>query len=454
MNYQDFINCKTQLANAGGFKPIFIPDFLYDFQKYLVEWSLLNGRSALFADTGMGKTPMQLVWAENVARHTNKRVLILTPLAVSYQTTREAEKFGIDCRRSQNGELNGKITVTNYEKLHLFNSNDFIGVVCDESSRLKAFDGATRKMVTEFMRKLPYRLLATATAAPNDYVELGTSSEALGFWGHVDMLNRYFKNDKNNVSAKRYYGKKIEWRFKGHAEVPFWRWIASWARALRRPSDFGFVDDGFVLPPLVEQQHLIDIDEPLPGYLFNLPAVGLHEQRKERRHTLKRRCEEAATFVNNTGKPALLWCHLNNEGDYLEKIIGDGVQISGKDSDERKEEKFLGFISGEIRVLITKPKIGAWGLNLQHCSHIVYFPDHSYEAFYQGIRRCWRFGQKNKVIVDIITTEGEKIIMQNVKRKAEQADKMFSHLIAEMNNAIKIDRRNDFTQKERIPEWL
>ncbi len=454
MTYNDFIDKKTQLGTQDGFRPVFMPDWMFYFQKHLVEWAVIQGRSAVFADCGMGKTPMQLVWAENVVRHTNKRVLILTPLAVSHQTVAEAKKFDIECHRSHAGELYNGIVVTNYERLHYFNPNDFAGVVCDESSILKSFDGTRRIEITEFMRKLPYRLLATATAASNDYIELGTSSEALGYLGHMDMLNKFFKNDRNNSSTGRHYGEVLKWRFKGHAEIPFWRWVSSWARAIRKPSDYGFDDGDFILPPLIERDHLIEIKESAPGYLFTLPALGLQEQREERRRTLRERCEMAANLVNNTGNPALVWCHLNDEGDYLEEIITGGVQVSGSDSDEEKEEKFIDFINGKIRVLITKPKIGAWGLNLQHCSHITYFPSHSYEQYYQGVRRCWRFGQKNPVTVDIITTEGERAIMANLKRKAQQADKMFIELVKHMTNSLSIQRSSKFQNDTEVPSWL
>ena len=317
-----------------------------------------------------------------------------------------------------------------------------------------AGDGTRRSEITEFMRKLRYRLLATATAAPNDYIELGTSSEALGYLGHMDMLNKFFKNDQNNSSTGRHYGEVLKWRFKGHAEIPFWRWVSSWARAIRKPSDYGFDDGNFILPPLIERDHLIEVNSIAAGYLFNLPALGLQEQREERRRTLKERCEMAASLVNNTGKPALMWCHLNDEGDYLEEIVSGGVQVSGTDSDEEKEEKFIDFINGKIRVLITKPKIGAWGLNLQHCAHITYFPSHSYEQYYQGVRRCWRFGQKNQVTVDIITTEGERAIMSNLKRKAQQADNMFTELVKHMTNSLSIKRNSTYQNAAEVPSWL
>ena len=452
-NYQDFLLEKSQSNENYGFKPIDLPDFLFDFQKELVDWALLKGRAAIFADCGLGKTPMQLVWAENVVRKTNGKVLILTPLAVSAQTIREGDKFGIKVSRSSDGKIKKGITVTNYERLHYFNRNDFVGVVCDESSILKSFDGKRKQEITDFMRKIPYRLLCTATAAPNDYNELGTSSEALGYLGCMDMLNKFFKNDQGNSKVGRHYGEAVKWRLKGHAEIPFWRWICSWAKAIRKPSDIGYDDKDFILPPLIEEEHMIETDTKPEERLFAVPAMGLFEQREEKRRTLKDRCEAVAEIVK-TDKPVLVWCHLNDEGNYLKQLIPDAVQVSGSDSDESKEKKFLDFVNGGIRVLITKPKIGAWGLNFQHCSHITYFPSHSFEQYYQGVRRCWRFGQKKEVKVDIIVTEGEKAVLKNLRRKANQADVMFSHLIKQMNNALKIERDNNHIIKEEVPAWL
>ena len=454
MDYIEFLERKSQLGSMGGFEPLWLPDFLFPFQRALVEWALLKGRAAIFADCGLGKTPMFLVWAENVVRHANKPVLILTPLAVSFQTILEAQKFGIECIRSADGAIHSGIVVTNYERLHYFNPDDFAGVVCDESSILKSFDGARRSQITEFMKKVQYRLLDTATAAPNDYMELGTSSEALGELGHMDMLNRFFKNDNNNSAMGRYRGEVIKWRLKGHAETAFWRWVCSWARAIRKPSDMGFDDSSFVLPPLIEQDHLVEARTLADGMLFSLPAVGLQEQREERRRTIKERCEKTAALVSDTGRPALVWCHLNDEGDILANSIDDAQQVSGSDSDEEKEEKFLAFSSGQLRVLITKPKIGAWGLNFQHCAHVTFFPSHSYEQYYQGIRRCWRFGQTRAVHVDIVTTEGEKSVMTNLQRKALAADVMFSNLVAQMNDAVTINRSVPFTKHEELPTWL
>ena len=453
-DYGQFLQEKSQLGGDHGFSPIWMPDFLFDFQAAMVEWATVKGRAGIFADCGLGKTAMQLVWSENVVRKTNAPVLLLTPLAVTHQIIEEAEKFGIRANLSRDGSVQPGINVTNYQRLHLFNASDFAGVACDESSILKSFDGSTKTAITEFMLKRPYRLLATATAAPNDFVELGTSSEALGYLGHMDMLNRFFKNDLNNSAQGRMRGEVIKWRLKGHAELPFWRWVCSWARAVRRPSDLGFDDSRFILPPLVEREHLVDVTSLADGMLFALPAVGLKEQREERRRSLADRCERAASLVNDTGQPALVWCHLNDEGNRLEKLIPDGVQVSGAMSDEEKESRLMAFARGEIRVLITKPSIGAWGLNFQHCNHITFFPSHSFEQYYQGVRRCWRFGQQREVTVDIVTTEGEKGVLKNLQRKAEQANGMFSNLVAEMNAAIAIDRESSFTKSMEVPSWL
>ena len=453
-DYGEFLRQKSQGGADSGFAPVWMPDFLFDFQRELVEWAVRKGRAAIFADCGLGKTPMGLTWASNVARKTGKPVLYLTPLAVASQTVREAEKFGIEARQSKDGAHAGHIIVANYERLHYFSSSDFGGVVCDESSVLKSFAGERRGEITAFMRQVPYRLLQTATAAPNDYIELGTSSEALGYMGHMDMLNRFFKNDLNNSAQGRMRGEVIKWRLKGHAETPFWRWVCSWARAIRRPSDLGFNDDGFLLPPLHEVEHLVEANSLAAGMLFALPAVGLKEQREERRRTVQERCQTVADLVNHTGQPALVWCHLNEEGDVLQSLIPDAVQVAGSDSDDRKEDRLEAFADGRARGLITKPKIGAWGLNYQHCNHVTFFPSHSFEQYYQAVRRCWRFGQKRAVKVDIVTTEGERGVMRNLQRKSDQADAMFSRLVAEMNNALAIERANNMNTQVEVPSWL
>jgi len=476
MNYQEFILKKSQIGGMSGFEPIWLPPYLFDFQRSLVEWAIRNGKAAIFADCGLGKTPMQLVWAENVRRHTNKSVLILTPLAVSAQTVREAEKFGIDCKQSRDGTVMPNITVTNYERLHYFDPSAFAGVVCDESSILKSFGGETRKRITRFMAKLHYRLLCTATAAPNDYVELGNSSEALGELNYSEMLKRFFQqlDDKGQkkelklqeraeelIERDPNYFKKLayrvaqtigQWRLKHHAVTHFWRWVASWARACRMPSDLGFSNDGFVLPELRERDHVIEPQTPPPGFLYNMPSFGMSEERAERRRTLTQRSEYVANLVNHD-RPAVVWCQMNDEADMIEDIVPDAKQVAGKTPDERKVELYEAFVSGELRVLVIKPKIGAFGLNWQHCNHVVTFASHSYEQYYQSVRRCWRFGQKNPVDLDVIATDGEVRVLGNMRQKAKKADMMFDVLVREMNNSTRVEREV-ISEKMEVPSWL
>lgn len=654
--YQQFLNAKQHLEGDHGFTPTFLPLFVFDFQKALIEWACQKGRAAIFADCGMGKTPIQLVWAQNVVERTNGRVLILTPLAVSYQTVEEAKKFQIDAERSTGAVNSSRIVVTNYEQLQHFHPTDFQGVVCDESSILKNFDGATKAVITDFMRKLPYRLLCTATPSPNDFMELGTSSEALGYLGYMDMLGMFFKNDQHSLHpatrSRDFHGMNLQgqWRFKAHAEQAFWRWVCSWARALRKPSDLGYSDAKFQLPSLTLRQHVVSVSRPLPGYLFSLPARGLSEQRRERRHTIQERCETTARLAMQYNV-FLSWCHLNEEGDLLERLIPQSLQVAGDDSSEFKELAVLWFegklcicdnpvfrakmstwqrdrqdignattrltennlksapngigqktvsdgtitstpttthtkrsgnevernkirstASGDggmqpirateplvyaqrnkhdsvtrrhdspekrggmaspfhntrhssrrgvpfadakphqtnveeraqesddsisttttgqansvacsvppvtsvlesstrtppfssaqpcicghrsgVRRLISKPTIFGHGLNLQGCAHMSFFPSHSFEQYYQAVRRCWRFGQRQPVTVELVTSEGESDVMANLQRKAQAADRMFGVLVEQMHEAMGVSTRRDFTAQATVPAWL
>ena len=451
-DYRSFLHAKTHEGAVHGFEPLFMPPQAFDFQQAMIAYAVRKGRAALFEDCGLGKTLQYLTWAQNVVEFTNRPVLILTPFAVAAQVVREAERFGIAVKRSIDGSLPAKIVITNYERLAAFDPGAFAGVVCDESSILKGFDGARRGEITDFMRKVPYRLLATATAAPNDYIELGTSSEALGYMGHMDMLNRFFRNDQNNSATRRMYGEAPKWRFKGHAETPFWRWVCSWARALRQPSDLGFENGRYQLPALIEREHLVEVDTPANGMLFHMPAATLPEQREEKKRTIRERCERAATLVDD-GQPASVWCQFNEEADLLEEIIPGALQVSGSQKDEVKEARFMDFIDGGLRVLVTKHKIGALGLNFQHCAHVVEFPSHSYEQHYQGVRRCWRFGQARDVTVDTVLTEGERKIIENRKRKALAARAMFENLVAEMNNAMAVSSTRVFGAPMEMPAW-
>lgn len=456
MDYHELLASRAQLADGHGFTPVAVPSHLFDFQRHLLDWSIRQGRSAIFADCGMGKTPMELAWADNVHRHSGKPVLLLTPLAVSFQIVQEAKKFGHDAAISRTGKPTAPITVTNYEQLVKFSADDFAGVVCDESSILKSFDGATRAVVTEFMRRLPYRLLGTATAAPNDYLELGTSSEALGELGYTDMLGRFFVNDNRTVTSRSSFaatGRSVGWRFKGHAEQPFWRWVSSWARAIRKPSDYGYDDGAFVLPELIERSHIVAASRPRDGTLFDVPATGLSEEREESRRTLPERCERAAELLADA--PAgVAWCHLNDESTMLTRLIDGAIEIAGSDHPDAKEEKLAAFSAGQIRVLVTKPAIGAWGLNWQHANRMTYFPSHSYEQYYQAVRRMWRFGQTQPVQVDVVTTEGGRSALGNLQRKSKAADAMFAALITHMTDAQRIQRTTDYDQEVKVPTWL
>lgn len=456
-NYKTYLIDKINKNNESGFTPCFMPEYLFDFQASLVNWSIKMGRSALFADCGLGKSIMELVWAQNIIQKTNGNVLLITPIAVGSQMMAEAEKFEIDdCSRSKDGVVKSKITITNYERLHYFNPSDFVGMILDESSILKNFKGITKHKINIFSRKMKYRLLATATPSPNDFIELGTSSEALGYLGYMDMLSKFFKNDQNNCATNRRgrFTEATKWRLKGHAHDSFWRWITSWSRSIRKPSDLGFENKGFDLPELTEVMHKLDVSRsPSEGELFTFPAIGLKEVRDERRATIQDRCKKVADLINSTGEYAVVWCNLNDEGDLLEKLIPDSIQVSGKDKDDTKEDKLISFTNGNERVLITKPKIGAWGLNWQHCNHATFFPAYSYEQYYQAIRRCWRFGQKRPVKVDCVYTQGDEYAIENLRRKQGQASQMFTNLVKEMNHSLSINNISEFNNETEIPIW-
>jgi hypothetical protein len=451
--YSEFLSRRAQLDGMAGFEPSWVPGFLFPFQRALAEWAIRMGRGALLEDAGTGKSVQELVWAQNVHGHTGRPVLLLTPLAVTFQIQAEAAKFGVEAAISRDGKVSGPVTIANYERLHLFSRDDFGGVVCDESSVIKDFDGVRRGLVTGFLRKMPYRLLATATAAPNDYVELGTSSEALGYLGYMDMLAMFFTNDRKSSRLTGGLWRGGGWRFKGHAEHPFWRWVSSWARALRRPSDLGFDDDGFTLPPLEYWHHVVDAAAwDSDGALFGRAASGLREERAEARQTITQRCERAAQLLGGVGA-GIAWCQLNAEGDLLEHLIDGAVQVSGSESPDAKEAKLAAFTRGEFRVLVTKPRIGAWGLNWQHCHHMTYFPSWSWEAHYQAVRRCWRFGQRHPVTVDIITTPGGVNAVKGLQRKAAQAERMFTALAGHMREASGVPRSDTYDLEVEVPEW-
>jgi hypothetical protein len=449
--YRSFVIAKSQIGGEHGFARTYRNPHEFDFQSHLIDWACRQGRSAVFADCGLGKTLMQLVWAENVHRHTNKPVLIMAPLSVSSQTVEEAAKFGMEAVRVSDGRVSdgAGIVTTNYERLKHFDPDVFGGVVCDESSILKNFDGAFKASITEFMRRCRYRAMFTATPSPNDYIELGTSSEALGYLGYMDMLGTFFKNDEDSLHPG-FIGSA--WRFKPHGERDFWRWVSSWARAIRKPSDMGFDDRGWTLPPMVEVDHEI-ASPPLPGMLFAVPAKGLDEQRAERKATVTERCEKAASILA-ASDCGVSWCHLNEEADTICRMVPGAVNLSGSDPDEEKEEKFRAFRAGQIRHLVTKPKIAALGVNWQHAATATYFTDYSFEQYYQAVRRMWRFGQTRPVTIHNISTESLRGVAASRKTKAEATDRMFKQMVGHMRDAMNVERYKHHTRNQEMPSWL
>jgi len=453
LEYKEFLRKKAILAGNFGFE-VNESDLnvnLFPFQKYVVAWALKKGRGAIFADTGLGKTLMQLDFAQKIVEKTNKPVLILTPLAVSYQTIKEAERFGIEATRSVDGKIKSKITVTNYERIHYFNRDDFGGCVADESAVIKNEKSEMRKKLTEFMRYMKYRLLCTATAAPNDYPELGTSSEALGMLGFDDMIGNFFKSSDATHHPK-WNGKR--YTLKPHAEKDFWRWVCSWAIALRKPSDLGFSDDGYNLPPLEIKETVIDEHVIFDGEMFPREAIGWEEQRVVRKKLWKERCEVAAEKMINQ-ECSVGWGAYDYETDALTKMVPGAVQVKGSMRDEEKEEKLMAFSAGEIKKLVTKPSIAAHGLNWQHCGHMAFFPTFSFEEYYQAVRRFWRYGRVGKVEVDLVTTSGEGRMLSSLNRKAKAAEKMFEMLVKQMKNELYLKPDfGEFTNKTQKPSWL
>lgn len=456
-SYADFLASKHYRHDAHGFptQASDLPDTLAPFQRDIVAFCLTKGRAALFADTGLGKTRMQLTWADEVARNAGGRVLILAPLAVAQQTVREGERIGVSVHYTRSGDdLRPGVNITNYEMLDHFNPADFAGVVLDESSILKSFSGKTRTALIDAFQQTPYRLACTATPAPNDYTEIGNHSEFLGVLSRVEMLATYFVHDGGDTSV---------WRLKGHAEDEFWKWCSSWAVAVRKPSDLGYDDSGYDLPPLTIRKHKIEVQrEADAGMLFAMPALGLNDQRGALRDSLEARCEEVAALVNaEPDEPWLVWCELNAEGDLLEKLIPGAVQISGSDTREFKEETMLAFSEGRVRVLISKPSLCGFGMNWQHCARVAFVQvTHSFEQTYQAIRRCYRFGQTRPVQVHMTYGHLEAQIVENLERKEREAQAMTAAMVAHMtfeNDGTSSTRGLEAynpTKPMTLPHWL
>ncbi len=453
MQYKEFLESKKHLLGNYGFKSNYIPDMAFDFQKEIINRACLKGRMAVFADTGLGKTLIQLSLAQNVVNHTNKKVLILTPLAVAFQFILESEKMGIDnIEYSKDGSHTKKIVICNYERLHYFNSTDFVGVVLDESSILKNFDGKIKNQITSFVKKLPYRFLSTATPSPNDFIELGTSSEALGYLGYTDMLGKFFKNNNNSIDPK-HAGEK--WYLKPHAEKDFFTWVNQWALMIKMPSDIGFSNDKYILPKLnvntyvVKNNSLLEFNGQIE--MFNRPAKGFNEVRQEVKQTIKERCIKAVELAK--GKTSVYWCNRNEESKILKELDPEAIEIIGSQSMEKKEEILLDFANGKIKRIITKAKMTGMGLNWQHCNHSVFFPTYSYEQYYQSIRRFWRFGQKNEVNIDIVISDGQTSVLESLKKKTKKAIELHTNLTNNVNNTFEI-KVKEFNKEIIKPKFL
>lgn len=455
MNYQDFIASKRHSLGDHGFEPKWMPEGAFDFQEAVIAKAVRKGRIGLFADTGLGKTLMQLAFAYNVVLRTNKPVLILTPLAVAFQFLKEAERIGIDdiCH-TKDGKYDKKIVVCNYERLHHLSPDDFAAVLLDESSILKNFDGKIRDQIVAFIKRVQYRLLSTATPSPNDFIELGNSSEALGYMGYMDMLGKFFRSNQNSVdSNNRNIGEKFY--LKPHAERDFFAWVNQWSIMIKRPSDLGFSNEGYELPPLNTVKHMVYNRDAWvangQSSLFAMPAKTMTEVRAEQKSTVSERCERAVDLASN--KCSVYWCNLNEESALLAELDPEAIEIKGGMSIDKKEYLLMAFANGDIKRLITKAKMTSMGLNWQHCNHTVYFPTWSYEQWYQAIRRFWRFGQKRIVTADMVISEGQERVMQALEEKTQKAIALHENLVENANREF-THILKPFDKQVTLPEFL
>ena len=437
--YEKFLENKRHTIGDFGFKANYIPDCAFDFQAEIIERNVRKGRISDFLDTGLGKTLIQISTAYNIVRHTNKKVLIITPLAVGFQFIKEAldREITDDIEISKDGKHTKKIVICNYERLHYFDSSDFVGVLLDESSILKNFDGKIKNSINSFIKKVPYRLLSTATPSPNDFIELGTSSEALGYMGYVDMLGKFFKNNQNSVdSGNRNIGEK--YYLKPHAENDFFNWVSQWSIMCKMPSDLGFSNDRYILPELnikkniVKNENLMDVNGQMQ--MFNKPAKSFNEIRNEVKNTIEQRCDIALELAK--GKTSVYWVNRNDESYILKNNDIEAIEIIGSQSIDKKEEILKAFADGEIKRLITKAKMTGMGLNWQHCNHSVFFPTYSYEQYYQAIRRFWRFGQTKEVNIDMVISDGQTRVLEALEQKTQKAIELHKKLTENVNGVF------------------
>ena len=457
MTYEEFIASKSFTSQPMGIKVerASIHPALFDYQKDLVAWALARGKAAVFANTGLGKTLMQLEWSRHIQKVSGGNVLILAPLAVANQTAREAEKIDLPVQicASQEDVRDG-VNITNYEKLHKFDPDQFTAVVLDESSILKAYDSKTRTEIINSFQRTPYKLACTATPAPNDYMELGNHAEFLNIMSRTEMLSMFFVHDGGDTS---------QWRLKGHAEEKFWEWVSSWGAMIRKPSDLGYDDSQFELPPLNIQDVVVDVDKAPEGYLFAIDVQTLQERQAARRSTVEDRCKQAAEIANATREPVLVWCDYNAESELLAKLIPASVEVKGSDTPDHKTKAMLDFTNGDVRCLISKASICGWGMNWQHCNTVIFAGvSDSFEAQYQAIRRCYRFGQTKPVNVYMVTSTLEGAVSANIKRKEADFERMqesmsqYTRAIVAGNvqNAKRNQTEYRPTKPMIIPDWL
>lgn len=455
MEYGEFLASKQHTIMGVGFEPKWMPKGTFDFQEYIIEKATAKGRMGIFADTGLGKTLIQIAIAQNIVMETNGRVLILTPLAVAFQFLDEAERIGCgDIDHSKDGVIKKKITVCNYERLHLLNPEDFTCVMLDESSILKNFKGKTKEQIIAFIKRVKYRFLSTATPSPNDFIELGNSSEALGYMGYMDMLTKFFKNNQNSTdSTNRNIGEKFY--LKPHAERDFFAWVNQWSIMVKKPSDLGFPDEGYDLPDLKTNTHKVHnekswcIDDQQA--LFAMQAKTMTEVREEQKLTVEPRCEKAVELAK--GKRSVYWCNLNDEGALLSELDPDAVEITGSMSIDKKEDILVSFAKGDIDRLVTKARMTGMGLNWQHCNHTVFFPTWSYEQYYQAIRRFWRFGQKSDVTCDRVISEGQGRVIEALEQKTQKAIELYANLVKSANREFNMSVK-PFDKAVNLPKFL
>ena len=458
MNYDEFLHSKQRIPPACGFdrpKEKMNP-MMFEWQKDITRWALRKGRAALFEDCGNGKTIQQLEFCRAVSEYIGKPSLIVAPLTVGEQTKREADKFGYTatlCRTQK--DVQQGINITNYEMLEHFDPDSFGGVVLDESSILKNCMGKVRTQIIEMFQNTPYRLSCTATPSPNDYMELGNQVEFLGIMSRTEMLATYFTHDGSDTS---------KWRLKGHAEDRFWEWVATWAVVLTCPGDLGYPNDGYILPDLVMHEHLVDVSTSMDDGLFVWVAQTLTERRDARRMSLRERCAKAAEIVSfDPDEQWVVWCDLNDESEMLTSLIPGAVEVRGSDKPDDKAKSLRGFADGSVRYLVTKPSIAGFGMNWQNCHNMIFVGlSDSYEAMYQAIRRCYRFGQKFPVNVHIVTSAAEGAVKANIERKEAQAEFMKKNMVQHTKEILEQDIRGAVRivipynpQVDMlIPEWL